>query len=89
MRSANPNLGTRIRQTYYLDFVERGYFIQEVTYRYNLRWPMIVDMMNTHASYNLEACQLRYYSVTKLILKYRYDQNSQLTLEEENILNYP
>ena len=50
---------------------------------------MIVDMMSTHSSHNLESCLLRYYTVTKLILKYRYEQTHQLTLEEENIINYP
>ena len=56
--------------------------------RYNLRWPVIVDMMSTRFNYNLEACQLRFYTVSKLILRYRKEQGSQLSWEEEQLLNY-
>ena len=49
---------------------------------------MIVDMINTRFSHNLEGCQLRYYSVSKLILKYRREQGRQLTAEEEQTMNY-
>lgn len=55
---------------------------------YNLRWPVIVDMMSTRFNYNLEACQLRFYTVSKLILRYRKEQGSQLSWEEEQLLNY-
>lgn len=60
----------------------------EVESSYNLRWPVIVDMMSTRFNYNLEACQLRFYTVSKLILRYRKEQGSQLSWEEEQLLNY-
>lgn len=59
-----------------------------VEYSYNLRWPVIVDMMSTRFNYNLEACQLRFYTVSKLVLRYRKEQGTQLSWEEEQLLNY-
>ena len=59
-----------------------------VEYSYNLRWPVIVDMISTRFNYNLETCQLRYYTVSKLVLRYRKEQGRQLTNEEEYLLNY-
>ena len=56
---------------------------------YNLRWPAIIDMMSTCTNFNLEACQLRFYKVTKSILSNRnLYQGRTLTPEEDYLLSY-
>ena len=49
---------------------------------------MIVELINMRLNLNLEACQLRYYTVSKLILGYRNKQGIQLTPEEEQLFKY-
>lgn len=51
-----------------------------------MRWPVIVDMMSTCSTFNLETCQLRFYTVSKLILGQRQQQGCPLTSEEEIML---
>lgn len=46
---------------------------------------MIVELINMRFNLNLEACQLRYYTVSKLILGFRNKQGIQLTPEEEQL----
>ncbi|OAO16612.1 hypothetical protein AV274_1663 [Blastocystis sp. ATCC 50177/Nand II] len=58
---------------------------ERVRRRYNLRWPVIVELINMRFNLNLEACQLRYYTVSKLILGFRNKQGIQLTPEEEQL----
>ena len=88
MRNVFQKHGIKKQQIFYFLSVESIKCKHFLTTSYNLRWPMIVDMINTRLSYNLEGCQLRYYSVSKLILKYRREQGRQLTAEEEQTLNY-
>lgn len=45
-------------------------------------------MMSTCTTFNLDACQLRFYKVTKSILRYRHQQNRTLTPEEDYLLLY-
>lgn len=55
---------------------------------YNLRWPVVMDLLSTRLDFNMEACQLRFYTVSKLVLRYRKEQGRPLSKEEEMLLNY-
>lgn len=56
--------------------------------RYNLRWPVIMDMMSTYSSFQLEACLIRFYTITRNVLLLRRQQGQTLTPEEEFLLSF-
>ena len=55
---------------------------------YNLRWPVVMDLLSTRLDFNMEACQFRFYTVSKLVLRYRKEHGRPLSKEEEQLLNY-
>lgn len=55
---------------------------------YNLRWPVVMDLLSTRLDFNMEACQFRFYTVSKLVLRYRKEQGRPLSKEEEQLLNF-
>ncbi len=59
-----------------------------VIHSYNLRWPVVMDLLSTRLDFNMEACQFRFYTVSKLVLRYRKEQGRPLSKEEEQLLNY-
>ena len=45
-------------------------------------------LLSSRLDFNMEACQFRFYTVSKLVLRYRKEQGRPLSKEEEQLLNY-